>query len=104
EESAAICVERRAHGGLDVAALRPDAGHEEHTVGRQGADAPRFVRIRRGDHEPAALARKPFGTPLHDALVERPTGDLEILEVARAGIAGSRQYERVAPWLTERRD
>src|SRR6185503_2508962 len=68
---------------------------------RELAEAPRLGWVRRAEHEATALGRERQGDRRHDALVQRTAIDDEVLQVARTGVARSREHQRVAPLSRE---
>ena len=78
----------------DVAALRTHAGHQKRHVPGDRAHLGQLVRIGRAHHEEAVAARIPAaGGQLRHHFVELAAADVQILQIAAAGIGGAAQHD-----------
>ena len=77
-----------ADRGGDVATLLADAGDEDRQVAGDLAHRGELRRVGRPDDQSALAELGPAGGDhLGDTLVQRAAGDVEVLQLARAGVA-----------------
>ena len=91
-------------GGLDVAALRAHAGHQQRQVADDGPHLPQLVGVGGTDHEAAVADVVPLvGHSPGDVGVQRLAVDHQRLEVAAARVAGAAQHEHATVGVAQER-
>ena len=90
DHAAAPRVAPRPHGEPHVAALGADTGDEDRHVAHDGAHGREFGRVGGAHHDGAVVLAVPVigDAPRHGA-VQRLAGDVEVLELAAAGVRGA---------------
>ena len=93
-----------AHHLGDIPALGADARHQERHVAGERAHLREFCRIGGADHQRAVAARVPaLRGQLRDDLVQLAPADLQVLQVAGAGIGGAAQDDDAAVLVRQER-